>query len=255
MNDQEWDPNRQIERCSMTCEPSDPHLQIDSERDNLESAQQDETKFIFQKLGTAVGEILNQRDEKLKRQLFDEIYKTAEQMLGQSLEDRLTAQMEKLLDERSKQWQEETLEKILDSMLVPNNQFLKNLRPLVVQILAERFLRSVPMNYRDMIQLIAEEKVRSGMSSLLKPGSTFEKDAVPIVSSIAKECLKEELGALLNLAASEAASGPMERISATVDPDTADQMRALGGNFSEHVRNALNVYLKALEGQGGRSRL
>jgi len=210
----------------------------------------DEITYILERMGPVIGEALNRGQGKWRAQLTEEISASVERNVVRSLEDRLTLLLEKFLDDRFDQRKDRVIENLFASMLKPNSQFFTNLKPLVVQILAERFHRNLPMNYRDMIQLIAEEQVRSGMSSLLKPGSTFEKDAVPIVSSVAKECLREELGALLNLAASEAASGPMERISATVDPDTADQMRALGGNFSEHVRNALNVYLKALEGQG-----
>lgn len=230
--------------------PEDSHSDHVEDRDKecVESNESDDdVTYIVEKMAPAIGEALNRRHGKWKVQLTEEISACVERNVVQSLEDRLTLLIETCLDDRFDEWKNRVIEKFLAAMLEPNSQFLMNLRPLMVQILAERWHRNVPINTREMIDAIVEDKVRQGMRSLVKLGGTFERDALPVVSNITKECLQRELRSLLTMASAEAASGPMERISATVDPDTADQMRALGGNFSEHVRNALKFYLQVLE--------
>ncbi|MHB8205629.1 MAG: hypothetical protein ACYDHG_18260 [Desulfomonilaceae bacterium] len=103
-----------------------------------------------------------------------------------------------------------------------------------------------------------EEAVEDFMRNMLASGGSYERDMRTFVSRIVDERFTGELGSLLGTidifpksktGLDEAGTGRKSaRLSATIRQETYDQIKSLGGVFSNHIQAACELYLKALDG-------
>ena len=133
------------------------------------------------------------------------------------------------------------------------------------QRLKDQFAETSQTELKSELEDTVEEAVENFMRHMLVSGSSYEREMRFFVSRIVDERLTGELGSLLDsldifpnnkMVAGQADTRMKSaRLSATIRQETYDQIKALGGIFSNHIQAACELYLKVLEGRKNDTRM